>query len=82
MGAAPNLGVFLRELEDQMEVARIQQKVTIVAASRSCLVQGFAPLLTLFSHFLDFGCCYKSEVSTSSTRSCHNCDCETEHIPL
>ncbi|KAJ1526290.1 hypothetical protein ONE63_009443 [Megalurothrips usitatus] len=27
VGAAPNLGVFLRELEDQMEVARIQQKI-------------------------------------------------------
>lgn len=31
VGAAPNLGVFLRELEDQMEVARIQQKVTVAA---------------------------------------------------
>lgn len=29
-GYAPHLGVFLRELEDKVEVARIQQQVLIV----------------------------------------------------
>lgn len=49
VGAAPNLGVFLRELEDQMEVARIQQKVfkascsfAQYATTRSAMFQFFA----------------------------------------